>query len=266
VYAALRTGNGVARICAKLRLPVSLCAAATAAIVVATMAAFGGSVVEQYHVAAVSNGGILSGSVWLVSGNPESERFAVTKDVDVCGGGDRVVDWVSVADGGLLDAVVYIEDIGSGKPFSPDFTTVVIRQEGCRYRPWLQVVMDAGTMEVRNLDSVMHNVHAYEIIHSARRSLFSVVQQAGDDAVRTIVRATRGNSVKIECDAHDFMHAWLFVVRNPYFAVVSRGGQYRISDIPAGRYRVKSWHGRLGFREALAEIHPGEESHIDFYY
>ena len=76
----------------------------------------------------------------------------------------------------------------------------------------------------------------------------------------------RGVAMKVECDAHDFMHAWVFVAKNPYYALVSENGEFTIADIPPGTYVVKSWHGRLGEEEMTVEVTAGGEAEADFSY
>lgn len=80
----------------------------------------------------------------------------------------------------------------------------------------------------------------------------------------TSIRVTRGNAIKVECSAHEFMHSWLFVARNPYCAQVDEGGAFRISDLPAGQYRLRAWHPRLGFREAIVTVGAGQDADVVF--
>jgi hypothetical protein len=58
----------------------------------------------------------------------------------------------------------------------------------------------------------------------------------------------QGHALKIECDAHAFMHAWVFVARNPYYAEVDEQGRFEIDEVPPGDYMVRAWHGVLGIR------------------
>ena len=37
--------------------------------------------------------------------------------------------------------------------------------------------------------------------------------------------------VKIECDAHNFMHEYLFVADNPYYSVTGEDGAFNIAEI-----------------------------------
>ena len=62
------------------------------------------------------------------------------------------------------------------------------------------------------------------------------------------------------------MHGWVFVARNPYYAVVDKNGTFTITDVPPGTYTVKSWHGRLGEQELTVEIEADGNTDLTFSY
>jgi hypothetical protein len=41
------------------------------------------------------------------------------------------------------------------------------------------------------------------------------------------------------------MSAFILVLETPYYAITDKDGTYRISGIPAGTYKVKTWHEKL---------------------
>ena len=51
---------------------------------------------------------------------------------------------------------------GRGQPPPPPSTPAVIDQNGCRYVPRVQVVQAGQSLEIRNSDSTLHNVHTYK--------------------------------------------------------------------------------------------------------
>ncbi|WP_050419508.1 hypothetical protein [Bradyrhizobium tropiciagri] len=219
-----------------------------------------------YQAVELADAGSIVGEVLRPSGEGETEEFPVNKDFAACGKEPRHIEWVRVKDGRLLDAVVFIDRIGSGKPFSAAEDTVALRQTHCSFEPQLQIVRDGGNLELRNLDPVMHSARIYEVIQSARRQILNAVQDRDADPISTVIGATRGNAVKIECGVHDFMYAWIFVARNPYYAVVDDRGVFHIDNVPAGTYRLRAWHGRLGYRETKVVISAREQSHVEFIY
>jgi hypothetical protein len=164
----------------------------------------------------------------------------------------------------LVDVVVFIDDVQAGKPFTAQSETTKLIQKGCRFAPLIQILQDGGALVLTNQDPILHNAQGYEIIYSARRNIMNVVQEAGSEPFAIPIRVTRGNAIKIECSAHEFMHSWLFVARNPYYALVDEAGAFRIGDLPAGRYRLRAWHPRLGYREAMASVDTGQDAGVVF--
>jgi uncharacterized protein (DUF2141 family) len=62
------------------------------------------------------------------------------------------------------------------------------------------------------------------------------------------------------------MHAWVFVADNPYYAIADENGEFKITDLPPGKYVVKALHERLGEREATVEVEAGGNGKVNFSY
>ncbi|MHC2295382.1 carboxypeptidase regulatory-like domain-containing protein [Bradyrhizobium barranii] len=226
----------------------------------------GASTRAAYEVVPIdmANVGGVSGIVRFASGERPQDTFPVNRDREVCGPEMRSLDWVRTADDRLLDVIVFIDDVLAGKPFTAPSETTTLNQKGCRFAPEVRILQDGGTLVLTNSDPILHNAQAYELIQSARRKIFSVVQEAYAEPFVTPVRITRGNVIKIECSAHEFMQSWLFVARNPYYAQVDGRGAFRLGELPPGQYRVRAWHPRLGFREATATVVPRHDVEVVF--
>lgn len=226
----------------------------------------GASPRSPYRTAPTDAGhaGSISGFVRFAEGQPEHDVFPVTRDREICGPDTRTVDWVRMSGSRLLDVVVFLEYVEVGKPFAPQSEKAALVQKGCRFAPSIQVVQDGGDLVLSNQDPILHNAQAYEIIQSARRKFVNVVQEAGAEPFVTPVRTARGNVIKFECSAHEFMHSWLFVAHNPYYAQADESGTFRIGDVPEGQYRIRAWHPRLGFRETTANVVAGQDAEVVF--
>jgi len=230
----------------------------TAVAVIAGLAALAsGAEAAKYKETTVTNGGTLSGKVLLKNAKPEVQPFTISKNPEVCGTGTRDVAWVRANGGALMDAVVYLEKVKAGKPFTADSKKIEIDQKTCTFEPYIQVMANGGELTAVNEDSVLHNIHTYELIKKARRTVFNVSQPDQGNAFTKKIKLRRGVAMKVECDAHDFMHAWVFVARNPYYALVNDKGEFTIGDIPPGKYVVKAWHGRLGEQKTTVEVKAG---------
>ncbi|MDX8410588.1 MAG: carboxypeptidase regulatory-like domain-containing protein [Mariprofundaceae bacterium] len=197
--------------------------------------------------------GSIAGTVKFSGAVPGKERFIVAKNPEVCGSGAREVEWVRVVDGKLSQVVVYIDGIDGARSWPAEAQASMIDQKDCAFTPHMQVVRNGGEVEVRNSDPVQHNIHTYELIGRAMRTVFNV-NQPNEGVFKQTVNLKRGKWLKLGCDAHDFMHAWVFVASNPYYAVTGDDGKFNISDVPAGEYKVVAYHPTLGKQKAVVMV------------
>ena len=233
---------------------------------IAMFAASAAKGARQYEEIQVTNGGAISGKVLLGNAKAESETIPITKDHHSCGTGTRIVEWVRANGDALLDVVVYLENVAVGKLFSEKSKAVVVDQVNCHFTPYLQVMANGGEVKALNSDPAWHSVHIYEIIKEKRRTLFNYSQPQSRMGITNQIKLRQGLALKFECDSHEFMHGWIFVARNPYYAVVDEHGAFTITDVPPGSYVVKSWHGRLGEQELTAEVKAGDNTAVTFSY
>jgi plastocyanin len=221
---------------------------------------------EAYDEVAVKDVGSIQGTVRFEGKPPEPQKVAITKDPQVCGDGVRLVGEVAAdAKGNLKGAVVYIEKVASGKPWPKQQDGFRIDQKGCRFLPNTLVMRKGHVVHIKNKDKVFHNIHAYEVAGSARLSMFNDGQQA-DSEFQHDLRLRRGNEVKLECDAHNFMHEWFLVLEHPYFSPTGADGKFSIGDVPPGTYKLMAWHPVLGRQEAGVEVKPGGKAAADFTF
>jgi hypothetical protein len=98
----------------------------------------------------------------------------------------------------------------------------------------------------------------YEIIGRVRKTLFNKGRPARGTEFIKVINTRRGNTAKVECDAHNFMHAWIFVPENPYYDLVDSAGRFEMASIPAGNYVGKAWHPTLGERTSEVTLEAGK--------
>jgi len=47
--------------------------------------------------------------------------------------------------------------------------------------------------------------------------------------------------VVLRCEIHEHMRGVILVLATPYFAITDTEGRYRLTGLPAGTYRLKTW-------------------------
>ncbi len=58
-----------------------------------------------------SGGGTVTGKVTFSGKDEAPKTYKISKDNDVCGTGERAIDYVRVENGTLLDTVVYLDKV-----------------------------------------------------------------------------------------------------------------------------------------------------------
>ena len=219
-----------------------------------------------YKVMEVADGGSVSGKVTFTGADPDPKIFSITKDTDTCGTGERLIDFVAVNEGGLSNVVVYLDKVKSGKAFNDAEAAGNLDQQGCEFHPFMQIMHNGAQISVLNSDPVSHNIHTYEILGRAKKTAFNISQPDQGSKIKKTVKLKRGAAMKVECDQHDFMHGFVFVAKNPYYAVVAEDGSFSIDDVPPGKYTLKAFHGTLGEKKTKVTVEAGKAASASFEF
>jgi hypothetical protein len=182
-----------------------------------------------------SSAGDVSGKVTL-KGTPKPE---VNIDLGpACGkinsGKPTTRHYVVGSDGGLANVFVYIKD---AKKADPKGDGPTLDQVGCMYEPYIMGVVTGQKYKIKNSDSELHNVHATPKINAEfnfGQPVKGQVNEKSFDKAEVLVR--------MKCDVHPWMFAYIGVVDHPYFAVTDKDGNFKISGLPDGKYTIEAYH------------------------
>jgi hypothetical protein len=174
--------------------------------------------------------------------------------------GKRPVDEVVLTsnDGGLINAFVKLDGAFPGTPVPAQ--PVLLEQKGCFYQPRVVGARVGQVLRIRNDDNLLHNVHS----SSSHRNGFNFGQpQAG---ISSDFKLLDEEMLKIGCDVHRWMTAWIGIVDHPYFAVSGADGSFVIGNVPAGKRTITVWHERLGTLTRTVDVKAGVATLVDFVY
>lgn len=203
--------------------------------------------------------GVIRGSVHFTGKAPELR--AVTTPDPFCSrhplkDEDVLVD----ASGGLANVWVHVVK-GANGSYPPPAAPAVVDQSACMYRPRVQGIVAGQSLEIRNSDQTLHNVHTYR----GASTVFNQAQIPGMAPMSKKV-GEAGQVIKFRCDVHNWMTGYVGVSANPFFAVSGADGGFTIDKLPPGSYTLEAWHERLGTRTAdvvVAEETPAKAT-FDF--
>jgi len=189
-------------------------------------------------VGAVSAASI-RGSVLNAGPAPERKPVPINIDQYVCGKSRESEDLIVGPNRGIRWAVVSLQAAPPGARPEPPSKPVQMDQQQCVYVPRVVVVPVGGTVEFLNSDRLLHNLHSA----STENPTFNRTQPKG----RTIpVVFKKPEIVRIDCDLHTWMRAWVVVAEHPFYAVTGPNGEFALDNVPPGKHTLKVWQEALG--------------------
>ena len=132
-------------------------------------------------------------------------------------------------------AVVYLETAPSPAFDERERVRLQMDQRNETFSPHVLAVTVGSVVEFPNNDSTFHNVFS---LSKARR--FDLGRYARGKSKSVVF--DHAGVVRVFCDIHSHMSAFILVFNHPYFATTDSDGRYRIDNIPPGTYSVAAWH------------------------
>jgi plastocyanin len=209
--------------------------------------------------------GAVSGVVHFAGKAPERVKIDMSMD-PVCSmtGGDNLAEQYVIHDGKLANVYVYVKDGPAAALYAglPTPAPVVMDQVECRYVPHVIAVMRGGSVEFRNSDGTMHNIHTMPV---AGNPPIDVSQ--GPKGTPQVKRFNQAEiMMPVRCNNHPWMNAFINVSATPFFAVTDMDGHFSISGLPAGTYTLGAVHEKLGEQTITVIVAPKGTANANFSF
>jgi hypothetical protein len=213
---------------------------------------------------ALPDTGTIKGHVRLTGKNPGNTviRMGVDPMCAKINAGKLVIQEavLTSADGGLKNAFVKLQ--GSFPQSPVPSRPVVLDERGCVYAPRVLGMRVGQTLQIRNDDPLLHNVHSSSEYDNNNFN----VGQARAGIVSEFRPKSEEVMLRFGCDVHKWMRAYIGVVSHPYFAVSGDGGTFEIDNVPPGTQTVQVWHEMYGMLTKTVHVQGGAIANIDFSY
>jgi plastocyanin len=169
---------------------------------------------------------------------------------------------ITIAGKPTADAVVSVEGIApeviKAQMSATKSKKAVLEQREMKFIPFVLPVLVGTTVDFPNNDKNWHNVYSKSEAKKFDLGLYA----PGKSRSATF---DKPGVVRILCNVHPTMEAFIVVKEHPYFTAPDKSGNYRLNGVPLGKYRVQVWHPQLGTSEAGVEIvREGEVVDINF--
>lgn len=193
---------------------------------------------------------------------PNIKMNADPKCVQMHGGKDFPSEQVVVnANNTLRNVFVYVKSGLGSKKFDPPKQSAVLDQKGCTYHPRVFGVMVNQPIEILNSDATLHNVHAL----SQGKTVFNIAQpRQGMKTTRTFSKPEV--MVRMKCEVHSWMAAYIGVLEHPFFAVTDEKGNFEIKNLPPGEYELEAWHEKYGTQMMKVSVGAADTKTVDFTF
>ncbi|NMO22816.1 TonB-dependent receptor [Pyxidicoccus fallax] len=203
--------------------------------------------------------GVVKGAVSFTGTPPAAADIPPSND-PACEGMSTKDMSVVVKDGKLANVLVRVRGNVPGAAAAPA-TPVTVDQSKCTYVPRVQGAMVGQPVAFKNSDGTLHNVRGVV----GTKSAFNIAQPPSGAPVQKPVPAD-AEVLRLKCDVHPWMTAYVVTNPNPYFTTTGEDGAFTLQGLPAGTYTVEAWHETLGTKTAEVTVKDDAPAEVSFAF
>jgi hypothetical protein len=120
-------------------------------------------------------------------------------------------------------------------------------------------VMVNQKLKVKNSDPLLHNVHAVPKTNKEFNFAQPVKNQINEKAF-----SQPEVLLRIKCDVHPWMNAYVGVVPHKFFAVTDANGRFALpKGLPGGKYTIEAVHPKAGRVTQEITVAAGESKPVE---
>jgi plastocyanin len=156
-----------------------------------------------------------------------------------------------------LRSVVYLDSAPRRAFDEVEPGHAVLDQREERFVPHVLAITTGTIVDFPNSDRIYHNVFSL----SKARSFDLGRYAAGHSKP---VKFDRPGVVRVFCDIHSHMNAFILVFSHPFFSLTDTDGRYRIDNVPPGTYNLIAWNEGVSSEPKAVTVPDGGEAELDF--
>jgi plastocyanin len=218
----------------------------------------------SYFKVDATTAGVLTGKIKFTGKKPAPTRIDMSEDpacLEAHHGKAYDESFVVNPNGTLSNVFIYLKSGLEGKKFEVPAPPVVIDQNGCWFHPRVVGIQTGQILQVTNSDPVTHNIHPLAQINRE----WNHSQGQGDAPLaRRFIKPEV--MIRVKCNIHSWMRAFIGVVEHPYFAVTGSDGTFEIPNVPPGNYVIEAWQEKLGTQEQNITLKPSRKIETSFTF
>jgi plastocyanin len=153
-------------------------------------------------------------------------------------------------------SVVYLETVPRGAFETIETPRAVMDQRNETFVPHVLAITTGTTVDFPNSDRIYHNVFSL-----SKTEPFDLGRYATGRSKQ--VRFDRAGIVRVFCEIHSHMSAFILVFSHPFFAMTDAEGRYRIDNVPPGNYAVIAWNEGVSSDPSPVAVPNGGVAELD---
>jgi hypothetical protein len=123
--------------------------------------------------------------------------------------------------------------------------------------PHVLAITTGTTVDFPNSDRFYHNVFSL-----SKTKSFDLGRYAAGHSRE--VKFDRPGIVRVFCDIHSHMNAFILVFSHPFFTLTDKDGRYRLDNVPPGTYNVIAWNEGDSSPPSAVTVPDGGAAELDF--
>ena len=156
-----------------------------------------------------------------------------------------------------LKSVVYLESAPRSAFDGPEPGRAVMDQKNETFVPHLLAITVGTTVDFPNSDHIYHNVFSL-----SKPKSFDLGRYAAGRS--RSVTFDRTGIVRVFCEIHSHMNAFIIVFSHPFFTITDTEGRYRIENVPPGNYNVIAWNEGMASEPKPVTVADGGSTEVNF--
>jgi len=156
-----------------------------------------------------------------------------------------------------LQSVVYLESAPRGAFEEREPGHAVMDQRNETFVPHVLAISVGTRVDFPNSDRIYHNVFSL-----SKTKRFDLGRYAAGRSSSVVF--DRPGVVRVFCDIHSHMNAFILVFSHPFFAVTDAEGRYHIDNVPPGTYNVIAWNEGVSSEPKPIVVPDGAAAELDF--
>jgi plastocyanin len=155
-----------------------------------------------------------------------------------------------------MRSVVYLTSAPRGAFEQVEPGRAVMDQRNETFEPHVLAITTGTVVDFPNSDRIYHNVFSLSKTRSFDLGRYATGRSKS-------IKFDRPGIVRVFCEIHSHMSAFILVFSHPFFTLTDADGHYRLDNVPPGTYTVVAWHEGDASDPTAVTVPSGASAELD---